>query len=84
MGQDILFKLPLDRLFIFATCKVKYPPPPRISNGHLLKTIVNFTLSDSNIPASPAYRVYVSQLIRYSRACSTNYLHFDTLLQSLF
>ena len=30
---------------------------------------------DSNIPASPAYGDYVSQLIRYSRACS-NYLDF--------
>ena len=33
-------------------------------------TIVNFPFLDSNIPASPAYGVYVSQLIRYARACS--------------
>ena len=32
--------------------------------------IVNFPFMDSNIPASPAYGVYISQLIRYSRACS--------------
>jgi hypothetical protein len=29
----------------------------------------------SNIPASPAYGVYISQLIRYARACS-NYSDF--------
>ena len=34
-------------------------------------TIVNFPFLESNIPASPAYGVYVSQLIRYARACST-------------
>ena len=33
-------------------------------------TIVNFPFLDSNIPASPAYGVYISQLIRYARACS--------------
>ena len=31
--------------------------------------IVNFPFSCSNIPAAPAYGVYISQLIRYSRAC---------------
>ena len=41
----------------------------------LVSPIVNFPFLDSNIPASPAYGVYVSQLIRYSRACS-NYLDF--------
>ena len=30
--------------------------------------IVNFPFLCSNIPAAPAYGVYVSQLIRYSRA----------------
>ena len=33
--------------------------------------IVNFPFLSSNIPASPAYGVYISQLIRYARACST-------------
>jgi hypothetical protein len=33
---------------------------------------VNFPYICSNIPLSPAYRVYISQLIRYARACSTN------------
>ena len=32
--------------------------------------IVNFPHLCSNIPSSPAYGVYISQLIRYSRACS--------------
>jgi hypothetical protein len=31
--------------------------------------IVNFTFICSNIPAGHAYGVYISQLIRYSRAC---------------
>jgi hypothetical protein len=33
--------------------------------------IVNFTFICSNIPAAPAYGVYISQLIRYSRACGS-------------
>jgi hypothetical protein len=31
--------------------------------------IVNFPSLCSNIPLSPAYDVYISQLIRYTRAC---------------
>ena len=34
-------------------------------------TIINFPHLDSNIPLSPAYGVYISQLIRYARACSS-------------
>jgi hypothetical protein len=30
---------------------------------------VNFPFICSNIPAAPAYGVYISQLIQYSRAC---------------
>ena len=37
--------------------------------------IVNFPFLDSNIPSSPAYGVFISQLIRYARAC-TNYKDF--------
>ena len=33
--------------------------------------IVNFPFMCSNIPASPAYGVHISQLIRYSRACGS-------------
>jgi hypothetical protein len=34
--------------------------------------IINFPNMCSNIPASPAYGVYISQLIRYARASSNN------------
>ena len=34
--------------------------------------IVNFPFMCSNIPAAPAYRVYISQLNQYSRACGSN------------
>ena len=37
--------------------------------------IINFQNMCSNIPASPAYGVYISQLIRYARA-SSNYSDF--------
>jgi hypothetical protein len=33
--------------------------------------IVNLPFICSNIPAAPAYGVYISQLIRYSRACGS-------------
>ena len=33
-------------------------------------TIINFPHLSSNIPSSPAYGIYISQLISYSRACS--------------
>jgi heme oxygenase len=32
--------------------------------------IIHFPNMSSNIPASPAYGVYISQLIRYARASS--------------
>ena len=34
--------------------------------------IVNFSFICSNIPAAPAYGVYISQSIRYSRACGSH------------
>ena len=37
--------------------------------------IINFPIMCSNIPASPAYGVYISQLIRYARV-SSNYSDF--------
>jgi hypothetical protein len=37
--------------------------------------IINFPNMCSNIPASPAYGIYISQLIRYARA-SSNYSDF--------
>ena len=33
--------------------------------------IVNFPFLSSNIPAAPAYGVYIFQLIQYSRACGS-------------
>jgi hypothetical protein len=33
--------------------------------------IVNFPFICSNIPAAPAYRVYLSQMIQYSRVCGS-------------
>ena len=44
--------------------------------------IVNFPFLDSNIPSSPAYGVYISQLIRYARACS-NYRDFIARCKTL-
>ena len=35
--------------------------------------IVNFPFLSSNIPSSPSYGVYISQLIRYATCCS----HYD-------
>ena len=32
--------------------------------------IVNFSFLSSNIPSSPSYGVYISQLIRYARCCT--------------
>ena len=45
-------------------------------------TIVNFPFICKNIPAAPAYRPYISQLIRYSRACGSyqGFLHREMLL----
>ena len=33
--------------------------------------IVNFPHMDSNIPANPDYLVYISQLVRYARICTS-------------
>jgi hypothetical protein len=43
-------------------------------------SIVNFPYVCSNIPSSPAYGVNMSQLIRYTRACST----YNQFLISVF
>jgi len=32
--------------------------------------IVNFPFLDGNIPKGPSYGIYISQLVRYARACS--------------
>jgi hypothetical protein len=45
-------------------------------------SIKNFPFICSNIPAAPAYGVYISQVIRYSRACGSyqNFLDKELLL----
>jgi len=42
--------------------------------------IFNYHFLDSNTPSSPAYGVYMSQLIRYSRICNS---YHDFLLRSV-
>ena len=39
--------------------------------------IVNFPHMDSNIPANPTYGIYISQLVRYARICTSkvDFLH---------
>ena len=44
--------------------------------------IVNFPHMDSNIPANPAYDVYISQLVRYARIC-TSKVEFINRLRGL-
>ena len=39
--------------------------------------VVNFPFICSNIQAAPAYGVYISQLIRYSRACNSYHDFLD-------
>ncbi len=48
--------------------------------------IVNIPFICSNIPAAPANGVYISQLIRYSRACGSyqDFLHKGLLLSQGF
>ena len=41
-------------------------------------TIVNFPFICNNIPATPAYELCISQLIRYSRACGSYQDFLDT------
>ena len=44
--------------------------------------IVNFPHMDSNIPTNPAYGVYISQLVRYARIC-TSKVDFKNRLRGL-
>ena len=48
--------------------------------------ILNFPFICSNIPAAPAYRVYISQLMRYHRACGSyqDFLYRGLLLNQGF
>jgi len=42
--------------------------------------VINYSFLNGNIPSSPAYGVYMSQLIRYSGACNS---YQDFLNQSV-
>jgi hypothetical protein len=42
--------------------------------------IVNFPFISSNIPVGAAYGVYISQLIRYSRDCSSYHDFLDRVV----
>ena len=64
-------------------------PHLEIDNGGILKKlydkrddftfpIVNFPFISSHIPVSPAYGVYILQLIRYSRACAQHWFSGQT------
>ena len=44
---------------------------PFTTNVTISTSISQFPILSSNIPPSPAYDVYISQLIRYARACSS-------------
>jgi hypothetical protein len=44
-----------------------------------LQTLL-FPFICSNIPAAPAYRVYISHLIQYSRACGSYHDFLDRVL----
>ena len=41
------------------------------------RPIVNFPFMRSTFPAAPAYGVYISQMMRYSRACGSYHDFFD-------
>jgi hypothetical protein len=43
--------------------------------------VVNFHSISSNIPAAPAYRVYISQLMHYVMACTQYRVIFLTEMQ---
>jgi hypothetical protein len=53
-----------------------------VKHLHFYDIIQHFPFICSNIPAAPAYGVYISQLIRYSRACGSyqNFLGRELLL----
>ena len=41
--------------------------------------IAHFPHMDSNIPANPAYGVYISQLVRYARICTSKVIFMNRL-----
>ena len=62
-----------------------WPTPPNwqwgaAKNDDFNFSIVNFPFLCSSLPAAPAYGVYISQLIQYSRACGSYQDFFDRAL----
>ena len=62
--------------FLDFTCNSRITQDPlrsvyMVSIGYFNFHITNFPFLSSNIPSSPAYGVFISQLIRYARACSS-------------
>ena len=74
-------KLPSGKLEVIASKCLQFDDSSQLSTKIYDKRddfnfkIINFPNMCSNIPASPAYGVYISQLIRYARA-SSNYSDF--------
>ena len=52
------------------TVEVSFQPGYMTNATILIFTLSNFHFFSSNIPSSPSYGVYISQLIRYARCCS--------------
>ena len=48
-------------------------PPPVVNYNAIVRCVVDvfYKFLSSNIPSLPAYGVFISQLIRYARACSS-------------
>ena len=70
MGVTIISNIHAIPLFIERSANQRYD-----KRDDFNFKIINFPNMCSNIPASPAYGVYISQLIRYARA-SSNYSDF--------
>ena len=75
VGHLIIYEVTVARFYLFWGQLIESDGQLRTSlydkrddfNFH----ITNFPFLSSNIPSSPAYGVFISQLIRYARACSS-------------
>jgi hypothetical protein len=67
------------RLWLWQT---EHIPLKATSYMHKIKLVVSLPFICSNIPAAPSYGVYISQLIRYYRACASyhGFLHIGLQL----
>ena len=77
IGLEIKDTTDTDRFALYLDLHIVIDSEERLRTKHYDKRddfnflIVNFPFICSNIPAAPAYGVFISQLIRYSRACGT-------------